>query len=341
MKTAIRVPKTSMAARPMSLMIFSSWRMESWPRRRPHSVMSSAKNTRLYSTRSRTVSRKVFAATARRRVSPDASAFPAPMRATKYSSRDWRTGCTPRIRPSPPPPRARSPRAAAPRPRGSSDRRRGCRRSTPRARDRPPPARPPTRTSSGRRPWSGSRRGAPTCSSRPPRRSATRSQRLSASDEDVGREEHRLARLLEVEDDPAHQPAPERIEPRHRLVEEHELGVVQRAPARAPPAGVMPLEYRRSGRSADSASPTRASISRERSRLRAAVMPNEAARVVEVLARGQVVVEIRVLGQVSGAVAPRPRAEGVSEDGRRPRVGERRPMRIFSVVVLPEPLGPR
>ena len=47
MKIAIKVPKSSMEARPMSLMIFSSWRMESWPMRRPAAVMMMAKKTRL------------------------------------------------------------------------------------------------------------------------------------------------------------------------------------------------------------------------------------------------------------------------------------------------------
>ncbi len=47
MNIAMRVPKISMAARPMFLMILSSWRIESWPRRRPESVMSIAKKTRL------------------------------------------------------------------------------------------------------------------------------------------------------------------------------------------------------------------------------------------------------------------------------------------------------
>jgi len=47
MNTAMSVPKRSMAARPMSLRIFSSWRIESWPSRRPESVISTAKKTRL------------------------------------------------------------------------------------------------------------------------------------------------------------------------------------------------------------------------------------------------------------------------------------------------------
>ena len=47
MKTAIMVPNRSMAARPMSLRIFSSWRTESWPSSRPASVSRIAKNTRL------------------------------------------------------------------------------------------------------------------------------------------------------------------------------------------------------------------------------------------------------------------------------------------------------
>ena len=47
MKTAISVPNRSIAARPMSLRIFSSWRIESWPSSRPASVIRIAKKTRL------------------------------------------------------------------------------------------------------------------------------------------------------------------------------------------------------------------------------------------------------------------------------------------------------
>jgi hypothetical protein len=47
MNIAIRVPNTSMVARPRSLMIFSSWRIESCPRSSPDSVMITAKRTRL------------------------------------------------------------------------------------------------------------------------------------------------------------------------------------------------------------------------------------------------------------------------------------------------------
>ncbi len=47
MKTAISVPKRSIAASPTSLMIFSSCRIDSWPSSRPESVISIAKKTRL------------------------------------------------------------------------------------------------------------------------------------------------------------------------------------------------------------------------------------------------------------------------------------------------------
>ena len=47
MKTAISVPKRSIAASPMSLMIFSSWRIDSWRSRSPESVIRTAKKTRL------------------------------------------------------------------------------------------------------------------------------------------------------------------------------------------------------------------------------------------------------------------------------------------------------
>ena len=47
MKTAMSVPTTSMAARPMSLMIFSSCRIESCRMSSPETIISRAKNTRL------------------------------------------------------------------------------------------------------------------------------------------------------------------------------------------------------------------------------------------------------------------------------------------------------
>ncbi len=47
MKIAMRLPKISIAERPISWMIFSSWRIESWPRSRPDKVIRIAKKTRL------------------------------------------------------------------------------------------------------------------------------------------------------------------------------------------------------------------------------------------------------------------------------------------------------
>ena len=47
MKVAMAVPKISMAPRPTSLTIFSSWRMESSLRSSPERIISTAKKTRL------------------------------------------------------------------------------------------------------------------------------------------------------------------------------------------------------------------------------------------------------------------------------------------------------
>jgi len=76
MKTAMSVPKRSMDARPMSLRSFSSWRIESCPRSRPESIIRMAKTTRLYRTRSRTVSRKVFGGDRKETAHPSPHAEP-------------------------------------------------------------------------------------------------------------------------------------------------------------------------------------------------------------------------------------------------------------------------
>src|SRR3954470_15257709 len=63
MKMAMNKPKTEVAARPRSLMIFTSWPAVSWPRRYDEEMRRTAKSTRLYGTRSLTDSRNTLTAT--------------------------------------------------------------------------------------------------------------------------------------------------------------------------------------------------------------------------------------------------------------------------------------
>ena len=62
MKTAMNRPKTEVAARPRSLMILTSCPAVSWPIRYDADISSTAKNTRLYRTLSRTDSRNTLSA---------------------------------------------------------------------------------------------------------------------------------------------------------------------------------------------------------------------------------------------------------------------------------------
>src|SRR5687767_2398082 len=79
MKMAMNRPNTAVAARPRSLMIFTSWPAVSWPRRYDEAISRTAKNARLYGTRSRTDSLKTLTATqliARTRILPACRACP-------------------------------------------------------------------------------------------------------------------------------------------------------------------------------------------------------------------------------------------------------------------------
>src|SRR5829696_5674882 len=63
MKMAMNSPNTVVAARPRSLMIFTSCPAVSWPSRYEALISSTAKNARLYGTRSRTDSLNTLTAT--------------------------------------------------------------------------------------------------------------------------------------------------------------------------------------------------------------------------------------------------------------------------------------
>ena len=128
--------------------------------------------------------------------------------------------------------------------------------------------------------------------------------------QDVGGEEHGLAPGLQVQDDVAHQAAPEGIEAGHGLVEEDHLGIVHEGlgqpRALDHPLGEAP--QRQVG------GPREAHEVQQVPGAGAAGFPAEAEEpphVVEILPRGEVVVEVGVFGKVAdleppGAILPRP-----------------------------------
>ena len=155
--------------------------------------------------------------------------------------------------PAPPPARPPSRGRSSPRASAARAARRGRGRPPPRPRPRPPElrllhleaqplpdrlatgaargpeasgARPATSISMCATSSRSSSPSAPTLRSRPARRTRHPvAQRLGVG-EDVGREEDGLARLAQAEDEVADEPPADRVEARHRLVEDDELGVV-------------------------------------------------------------------------------------------------------------------
>ncbi len=132
--------------------------------------------------------------------------------------------------------------------------------------------------------------------------------------EDVGREEHGLARLLEVQDDVPDQPAADGIEPGHRLVEDDELGIVDQGLGDSRPLH-HPLREAADGGVGGS------SKAHEVEKVLSALPPlpraeaEQAAGVVQVFARREVVVEIGMLGKVTHLVPPGGVSLSMPEDG--------------------------
>ena len=67
----------------------------------------------------------------------------------------------------------------------------------------------------------------PAAASRPPATTATRLHMRLGVGEDVRAEEHRASLIAQLQDERAHVAAAERIEARHRLVQENDFRVVQ------------------------------------------------------------------------------------------------------------------
>ena len=136
-------------------------------------------------------------------------------------------------------------------------------------------------------------------------------QRLGVG-EDVRREEDGLPRLAQAEDDVPDEPPADRVEAGHRLVEDDQLGVVDQG-LREPGPLHHPL-----GEAAERGvrGPLQPHERQERPGPLAAdgcSQAEEPARVVEVLGRREVVVEVGVLREVSRAEAPGPRRERLAQ----------------------------
>ena len=105
----------------------------------------------------------------------------------------------------------------------------------------------------------------------------------------------------------------------------------------------IPFENLRSGSRRSAPMPDLVEQRRDRAAPRPrASRPNRPREVAQQLLGGQVVVEVRVLGQVADAPAHADVADRPAEDlARRPTVGKISCISSFSVVVLPAPFGPR
>ena len=166
-------------------------------------------------------------------------------------------------------------------------------------------------------------------------------QRLGVG-EDVRAEEDRPPLVAQLEDQRAHVAAAERIEARHRLVEEHHLGIVEQrlgeADALQHPLRELAQLQPALGADAEAIEQRGRRASADRPPL-IAEQPRE---VVQQLLGGEVVVEVGILRQVADAPARRRRSPtGRPRISARPAVGKISCISSFSVVVLPAPLGPR
>ena len=123
--------------------------------------------------------------------------------------------------------------------------------------------------------------------------------------QDVRVHEHGLALLAQAQDQVAHLLAPDRVEPAHRLVEEHDVGVVDerlRDPEPLLHALAVGAEARVRG---VRRGPTCASSSSPRARRCAREQAAQLRVEVERLAAGEIVVEVGVLGQEADVAAER------------------------------------
>ncbi len=131
--------------------------------------------------------------------------------------------------------------------------------------------------------------------------------------EDVRREEHRLAALAQLEDQVAHLLAADRIEAAHRLVEHDQIGVVHERLGQASPLHHALRELLEVlGARAIEADPRDQLVGAALAR--GGVDAEQPAREVAELADGQVVVEVRLLGQEPEALARGAAGHGLAED---------------------------
>src|SRR6185436_6295721 len=139
-----------------------------------------------------------------------------------------------------------------------------------------------------------------------------RAERLGVR-QDVRAEEDRPPLVAQLEDERADIAAAERIQARHRLVQEHDLGIVQQrlGQAHALQHPLRELAQRKAPLGADAEA-----IERLADALPAVGggLAEQPPVVVEQLLGGEVVVEVRVLGKVADAAPDRDVAERAAED---------------------------
>jgi len=158
--------------------------------------------------------------------------------------------------------------------------------------------------------------------------------------EDVRREEDRLPPLLERQDDVAKLAASDRIEAAHRLVEDHEVGIVDQSLRRGRSSGaslrVLPELLAGAAPQSD---PVEDRLDAPPPLVRR--VTEEPAAVVEELLAREVLVENTGFREENRS-APSPRRRCSSGRTVAPtRVGEDEARRVLIVVVLPAPFCPR
>ncbi len=128
----------------------------------------------------------------------------------------------------------------------------------------------------------------------------------------MAREEHRLARVAQREDQVAHLAPADRVEPRHRLVEDHQLRIVLDRLGQPEPLhhALRELAQRRAAATAES--DALEGVTHLLPALGGGHALEPAVEIEELLG-GEVVVEVGVLGQVADARARAWVARRVSE----------------------------
>ena len=161
----------------------------------------------------------------------------------------------------------------------------------------------------------------PTPRSRPERRIAMRSHSVSASERMWVENRMVFPRFLRSEDDVAHQTTAQGIEARHGLVQDHQLGVVHQGLGQAGPLHHS-LRKAPQGEVRRALEPHQTEEAGRPVLAHGRAQAEEPPHVVQVLAGGQIVVEVGVLRQVAGLRPPRAVGERPPQDRYLSGVGE-------------------